>query len=338
MAGIKITIVPYRGAGPALNDLLGGHIDAMFDAMPVMSVQAKEGKVTPIAVTGTKRSAALPDVPTMQEFGFDLRDDRLVRHPGAARHAAGDRAEAARRGRRRRSRRRTWSRRWRRRAWSRAARSPPNTRNTWHRNWRSTPRSSRTRTSSRNRFDRIAPSSDVDGRPMRRRIRRYSTAHGRAFRLDERIRNSNALSRPLDRSLRRQLPLVERHPHPQGHGALWRRLARGDGPRLRKAARARGRSRIAARPGSRNGARSATRSRSAATRRWPKAARSPPATITCAPASITTTPSASSRPARRRRRSARTPTRSGTRASGCAIRTSSSSRCPMRAPPCPRCS
>ena len=41
---------------PALNDLLGGHIDAMFDAMPVMAVQAKEGKVTPLAVTGAKRS------------------------------------------------------------------------------------------------------------------------------------------------------------------------------------------------------------------------------------------------------------------------------------------
>lgn len=70
LADIKITVVPYRGAGPALNDLLGGHIDAMIDAMPVMSIQAKEGKVTPIAVTGTKRSAALPDVPTMQELGF----------------------------------------------------------------------------------------------------------------------------------------------------------------------------------------------------------------------------------------------------------------------------
>ena len=69
--GIKITVVPYRGAGPALNDLLGGHIDAMFDAMPVMAVQAKEGKVTPLAVTGAKRSFALPDVPTIQESGFD---------------------------------------------------------------------------------------------------------------------------------------------------------------------------------------------------------------------------------------------------------------------------
>jgi tripartite-type tricarboxylate transporter receptor subunit TctC len=68
--GMKVTVVNYRGAGPALNDLLGGHIDAMFDAMPVMVVQAKEGKVTPIAVTSTKRSPALPDVPTMQESGI----------------------------------------------------------------------------------------------------------------------------------------------------------------------------------------------------------------------------------------------------------------------------
>jgi tripartite-type tricarboxylate transporter receptor subunit TctC len=70
LAGININMVPYRGAAPALNDLLGGHIDAMIDAMPVMSVQAKEGKVTPLAVTGTKRSTLLPNVPTMQESGF----------------------------------------------------------------------------------------------------------------------------------------------------------------------------------------------------------------------------------------------------------------------------
>jgi tripartite-type tricarboxylate transporter receptor subunit TctC len=69
--GINITTVPYRGAAPALNDLLGGHVDAMFDAMPVMAVQAKEGKVTPLAVTGSKRSFALPNVPTIQEAGLD---------------------------------------------------------------------------------------------------------------------------------------------------------------------------------------------------------------------------------------------------------------------------
>ena len=67
--GIKITIVNYRGAGPALNDLLGGHIDGMFDAMPVMVAQAKEGKVTPLAVTSTTRSPALPNVPTILESG-----------------------------------------------------------------------------------------------------------------------------------------------------------------------------------------------------------------------------------------------------------------------------
>jgi len=69
-AGIQINIANYRGAGPALNDLLGGHIDGMFDAMPVMAPQAKEGKVTPIAVTSAKRSAALPNVPTIKESGF----------------------------------------------------------------------------------------------------------------------------------------------------------------------------------------------------------------------------------------------------------------------------
>src|SRR5215831_308643 len=67
--GIKIAIVNYRGAGPALNDLLGGHIDGMFDAMPVMVVQAKAGKVTPLAVTSARRSPALPDVPTVMEAG-----------------------------------------------------------------------------------------------------------------------------------------------------------------------------------------------------------------------------------------------------------------------------
>jgi tripartite-type tricarboxylate transporter receptor subunit TctC len=66
---IKLNIVAYRGAGPALNDLLGGHIDGMFDAMPVMVTQAKAGKVTPLAVTSAKRSAALPNVPTVMEAG-----------------------------------------------------------------------------------------------------------------------------------------------------------------------------------------------------------------------------------------------------------------------------
>ncbi len=67
--GITAATIPYRGAGPALNDLLGGHIDAMFDAMPVMANQVKAGTVTALAVTSTKRSSALPDVPTVMEVG-----------------------------------------------------------------------------------------------------------------------------------------------------------------------------------------------------------------------------------------------------------------------------
>jgi tripartite-type tricarboxylate transporter receptor subunit TctC len=67
--GITAATIPYRGAGPALNDLLGGHIDAMFDAMPVMANQVKVGAVTPLAVTGTQRSSALPNVPTVMEAG-----------------------------------------------------------------------------------------------------------------------------------------------------------------------------------------------------------------------------------------------------------------------------
>jgi tripartite-type tricarboxylate transporter receptor subunit TctC len=67
--GITARTIPYRGAGPALNDLLGGHIDAMFDAMPVMANQVKAGTVTALAVTGSQRSSALPDVPTVMESG-----------------------------------------------------------------------------------------------------------------------------------------------------------------------------------------------------------------------------------------------------------------------------
>ena len=90
--------MPYKGAGPALNDLLGGHIDGMFDAMPVMVTQAKAGKVTPLAVTSKERSPALPDVPTMMQSG--VPDYEIAGWFGsrARQHAAGDRQAAARGG------------------------------------------------------------------------------------------------------------------------------------------------------------------------------------------------------------------------------------------------
>jgi len=68
--GMTIVNVPYKGAAAALNDLLGSHIDAMFDAMPVQVPQVKAGNVVGLAVTSPKRSPALPDVPTMNEAGF----------------------------------------------------------------------------------------------------------------------------------------------------------------------------------------------------------------------------------------------------------------------------
>jgi tripartite-type tricarboxylate transporter receptor subunit TctC len=67
--GIKPVHVPYKGNAATLADLLGGHIDLMFDAMPVMAPQVKAGSVIPLIVTSAKRSPALPDVPTATEAG-----------------------------------------------------------------------------------------------------------------------------------------------------------------------------------------------------------------------------------------------------------------------------
>jgi tripartite-type tricarboxylate transporter receptor subunit TctC len=70
--GITPVHVPYKGNAATLSDLLGGHIDLMFDAMPVMAAQVKAEAVTPLIVTSAQRSPSLPDVPTAQEAG--LRD------------------------------------------------------------------------------------------------------------------------------------------------------------------------------------------------------------------------------------------------------------------------
>ncbi len=83
MAGIKLQNINYRGAGPALSDLVGGHVQASFvapvAAMPFLTKSDKAGDKAPslraIAVTGEKRVAALPDVPTFAEAGlpgFDM--------------------------------------------------------------------------------------------------------------------------------------------------------------------------------------------------------------------------------------------------------------------------
>jgi tripartite-type tricarboxylate transporter receptor subunit TctC len=69
--GIKVTQVPYRGAGPALVDLLGGQIDLSIISSVVAGPLAKNGKMKVYAVVGKKRFSQLPDLPTFGELGYD---------------------------------------------------------------------------------------------------------------------------------------------------------------------------------------------------------------------------------------------------------------------------
>ena len=62
--------VPYKGGGPAINDLMGGHADASFQNLGAVAQQIRAGKLKALAVTGEKRAAALPDVPTAAEVGI----------------------------------------------------------------------------------------------------------------------------------------------------------------------------------------------------------------------------------------------------------------------------
>ncbi len=67
----KILHIPYKGSGPAVNDLLGAQVDSMFDNIPSSVGRIKAGSLTPLAVTTEKRDPALPDVPTFKEKGID---------------------------------------------------------------------------------------------------------------------------------------------------------------------------------------------------------------------------------------------------------------------------
>ena len=67
MSGTDIVHVPHKGSGEARNSVLGGHVQMMFDAVPTMAENIKSGQVRALGVTGTKRSAVLPDVPTIAE-------------------------------------------------------------------------------------------------------------------------------------------------------------------------------------------------------------------------------------------------------------------------------
>jgi tripartite-type tricarboxylate transporter receptor subunit TctC len=68
LAGVNIVHVPYKAAGTARSDLIGGHVDIMFDALPAALELVRAGKVRALATTAKKRSAVLPDVPTAGEI------------------------------------------------------------------------------------------------------------------------------------------------------------------------------------------------------------------------------------------------------------------------------
>jgi tripartite-type tricarboxylate transporter receptor subunit TctC len=68
--GMKVSHVPYKGAGPALNDLLGGHIGVLISAIPNAHSHILAGTIHGLAVTGAKRSGLLPAMPTFAEAGL----------------------------------------------------------------------------------------------------------------------------------------------------------------------------------------------------------------------------------------------------------------------------
>jgi tripartite-type tricarboxylate transporter receptor subunit TctC len=70
-AGVTMTHVPYKGAGPAVNDLLAGQIQVMFAPMVAVLPQVKAGRLKALAVTSAKRSQAVPELPTLAESGLD---------------------------------------------------------------------------------------------------------------------------------------------------------------------------------------------------------------------------------------------------------------------------
>jgi tripartite-type tricarboxylate transporter receptor subunit TctC len=70
MAGVSWVDVPYKGSGPALNDLFSGQIDLMFDQLPSSLAQVQGGRLRAVAVTSRQRTSVAPDIPTIAESGL----------------------------------------------------------------------------------------------------------------------------------------------------------------------------------------------------------------------------------------------------------------------------
>jgi tripartite-type tricarboxylate transporter receptor subunit TctC len=69
-AGMKVTVVPYKGSAQQISDLLGGNIDMVLEYSVVVTQMIKDGKLVPIGVTGRKRLKHLPEVATVEEQGY----------------------------------------------------------------------------------------------------------------------------------------------------------------------------------------------------------------------------------------------------------------------------
>ena len=74
IAGVDLLHVPYKGGGPAINDLAGGQVQAVFEGQVALMPHFQSGRARPLAITGAKRSPALPDVPTAAEAGLPKYD------------------------------------------------------------------------------------------------------------------------------------------------------------------------------------------------------------------------------------------------------------------------
>jgi tripartite-type tricarboxylate transporter receptor subunit TctC len=90
LAGIHITHIPYKGSGPALTDLVGGHVSIYFSSLPPAIGLVRDGKVRALAVTGPKRSPIFPELPTVAEAGLPGYD--AVLHYGIVAPAGTPRA------------------------------------------------------------------------------------------------------------------------------------------------------------------------------------------------------------------------------------------------------
>jgi tripartite-type tricarboxylate transporter receptor subunit TctC len=97
-AGVRVTYIPYRGTAPALTDLMAGQVDVFFDNISSMYPQHAAGKTRILAVTGTKRSSLLPQVPTVAEAalpGFDASTWFGIVAPPGTPQAIADKLQAA---------------------------------------------------------------------------------------------------------------------------------------------------------------------------------------------------------------------------------------------------